>query len=188
MGALCSTSKSSSTNLEQGHDFYDYIREPKICHPVTTAELECDKFGTYGCFTVLDQTSYINLLRFANDNTESIKVTNEYNEEVKFIDIVEWLNPDDPINGACKFIKPQLTDDQKKNLFINNITELNFEDSNKLYYTLNIKQETDSARLLGRIFKKDTDLFTNNTTYTYCAKRFNAYFAGVVGVIPSLVY
>ena len=167
MGALCSTEKSSSVNFEPSNEFThkSEISESEICEPVTTAELKCDNSGTFGCFTVLDQTSYINLLRFANDNTESIKVTNEYNEEVKFIDIVEWLNPDDPINGACKFIKPQLTDDQKKNLFINNITELNFEDSNKLYYTLNIKQETDSARLLGRIFKKDTDLFTNNTTY-----------------------
>ena len=165
MGALCSTAKSSSTNLEQGHDFYDYIREPKICHPVTTAELECDKFGTYGCFTVLEKDSYINLLNFANDNKGSIKVKNEYNESILFEDLVKWLNPDSPINGACKFIKPILSDAQRKDLFYYNISEFDYIETERDIYNEVRDEENNSARLLASIFGKDTEDFINYTTY-----------------------
>jgi serine/threonine protein kinase len=170
MGALCSTARTSSVNFEPSHDFNDYIREsqirePEICEPITSYQLGCDIAGSYGCFTVLDNDSYRNLLRFANDNKGSIKVKNEYKKPVFFEELVKWLNPDDPINGACKFIKPILTEDQRKDLFNNNITEFDYKESEIDIYNEVVQEEINSALLLARIFGKGTEDFINYTTY-----------------------
>jgi hypothetical protein len=64
--------------------------------------------GALGCFTILNTPSYNMLLNIANDYGQQIYVKNEFDEVISFKEVVQWLNPNAPINGACKFIKPPI--------------------------------------------------------------------------------